>query len=303
MNVHVEAAPDHRSAPFALEARGVARDYRSGFLMRRRRVLGPLDVTVASGRAVGLMGPNGSGKSTFLRLAAGVDRPSAGRVRVFDRDPSESTARARTGLVADGFPFPLELTGREVLDAVARLRRVGGGDARERRDRVDAWLERIDLVEHARRTTRRYSTGMRRRLALACALIHEPDLLLLDEPGAGLDARGAEVFAAAIDERLRANAAIVLCSHQGTELFRHCAEIVVLLDGTAAWRGTADALAARAATVDLEVEVAGGAADERARLTERIEADGGARVRAMRPAADATARLFDDLAAERESRP
>ena len=282
-----------------LSARGVARDYRSGFFLARRRVLGPLDLELSPGRALGLMGPNGSGKSTFLRLVAGVDAPSAGSVRVFGRDPRTTAGRARTGLVADGFPYPLESTGREILDAVARLRRVESASRRARRARVDGWLERVDLVVDAGRTTRRYSTGMRRRLAIACALVHDPDLVLLDEPGAGLDARGFEVLASAIDERMAAGAAVVLCSHHGGELARHADAIVVLIDGACAWRGDADAWARRANA--LEVELGVDDADAGARALAHLRDTDGVRVTAARPAASATARLYDALRAERES--
>ncbi|QDU85615.1 putative ABC transporter ATP-binding protein YxlF [Planctomycetes bacterium Pla163] len=294
----------------ALVASGVARDFRSGFWLRSRRVLGPFDLAVEPGRAVGLMGPNGSGKSTFLRLAAGVDRPSAGSVRVLGLDPASAAGRARTGLLPDGFPFPGELNGREVLDLVARLRGVRSESARERRALVDGWIERVGLTAAGRRATRRYSTGMKRRLALACALIHEPAVLLLDEPGAGLDAEGFEVLAAALDERLGAGTAVVLCSHHGSELFRHCDRIAVLIDGTSAWEGPAAELARRASAIEVEIEFDGADAngddsrstDSRStgeRLAEAASATGG-RLVATRPSSASTARLFADLARARD---
>lgn len=294
---------DHVRSP-ALVASGVARDFRTGFWLRTRRVLGPFDLAVEPGRAVGLMGPNGSGKSTFLRLAAGVDRPSAGSVRVLDLDPKSAPGRARTGLLPDGFPFPGELNGREVLDLVARLRGVRPESARARRALVDAWIGRVGLSAAGRRATRRWSTGMKRRLALACALIHEPKVVLLDEPGAGLDAEGFEVLATALDERLAAGAAVVLCSHHGSELFRHCERIVVLIDGTSAWEGPAADLARQASAIEVEFEFDAAQSRDGAALvtTERLEAAAratGGRLVAARPSSASTARLFADLARAR----
>jgi ABC-2 type transport system ATP-binding protein len=136
---------------------------------------------------------------------------------------------------------------------------------------------------------------MRRRLALACAFVHEPRLVLLDEPGAGLDADGFAV----LDELLRAStargAALVLCSHHGSELFAHTRRVCVLVRGRTAFDGPADELARRAQRIEVEVETSG---EDVAALL----GTAGARVVAQRPAAAATARLYAELARDAESR-
>jgi ABC-type multidrug transport system ATPase subunit len=272
----------------------VAREYRAGFWLRRRTALAPTSLVLEAGAALGLMGPNGSGKSTLLRLCAGVDRPSGGRVQVFGHDPLTNRGRAAIGFLTEGFPFPHELSGRAVLDLVARLWRLGS-TRRERRALVDEWLGRVGLVRDAERATGRWSTGMRRRLALACAFVHEPRLVLLDEPGAGLDADGFAV----LDELLAAStargAALVLCSHHGSELFAHTQRVVVLVRGRSAFDGPADELARRAQRIEVEIET--GDTD-----VARLLGASGARVVAQRPAAAATARLYAELAREAESR-
>jgi ABC-type multidrug transport system ATPase subunit len=278
----------------ALELTEVTRDHRFGFWLRRRTALAPTSLVLEDGAAIGLMGPNGSGKSTLLRLCAGVDRPSGGRVRVFGHDPLTNAGRAAVGFLTEGFPYPHELSGRSVLDLVARLRRLGA-TRRERLALVDRWLARVGLERDARRATGRWSTGMRRRLALACAFAHEPRLVLLDEPGAGLDADGFAVLDELLRESAARGAALVLCSHHGSELFAHTRRVCVLVHGRTAFDGPADELARRARRVELEIETGG--SDVAAVL-----GASGARVVAQRPAAAATARLYAELARESETR-
>jgi len=291
--------PSSNVTDVALTTTRLERDFRSGFWLRRRRVLGPLDLAVARGGALGLLGPNGSGKSTLLRLCAGVDEPSRGAVRVLGLDPRTGAGRAATGLLADGFPYPGELSGRAVLDLVARLRGVGATRA-ARRHAIEHWLGRVGLAPHAGRAVARWSTGMRRRLALACAAIHEPALLLLDEPGAGLDAEGFAVLDEVLLEAHARGATLVLCSHHGSELFRHAQDLCVLVAGRAAFRGSRDELAARARRLELEVELAphGNAAG----LAHAV-ASSGAHLVAARPAAAATAALYAELARALASAP
>lgn len=154
-----------------------------------QRVLHEVALTVAAGEAVALLGPNGAGKSTLLQILATLLRPSEGTVRLGDWDLTRDRHRVRPhiGLVAhESLVYP-DLTGRENLLFYARLQ--------NRPDTVaDAWLDRVGLRDAGARPVGSYSRGMKQRLAIARALLHEPDVVLLDEPVTGLDRAGQRFF-------------------------------------------------------------------------------------------------------------
>jgi ABC-2 type transport system ATP-binding protein len=213
--------------PTALAIRGLAQHFRRGFLLRPRVVLAGIELTLARGEALGLLGPNGSGKSTLLSLAAGLLDPSAGSVEVFGLPAGSRAARLAVGYLADGFPFPPELGPREVLELFGALH---GLARRERRARAAAWLARVGLENEARTPLGAFSLGMKRRFALAQAAQHEPRLLLLDEPTAGLDAEGHVVLAEILAEARARGAALLLATHVPSDL-GDCTHALVLLGG------------------------------------------------------------------------
>jgi ABC-type multidrug transport system ATPase subunit len=143
-----------------------------------KRVLDGLDLDVARGGFVLVTGPNGSGKTTLLRLCAGLAAPTAGELEV-------DAPRAKVGFLAHEPLVYRELTALENLDLYGRLSRI-----LERRERCGAMLERFGLWENRNERAATFSRGMLQRLALCRTFLHEPDLLLLDEPFDGLDADG-----------------------------------------------------------------------------------------------------------------
>lgn len=203
-------------------------EFRRGFLLRPRPVLRGIELALPAGEALGLVGPNGSGKSTLLALAAGLFTPRQGTLEVFGQPATSRAARARVGHVADGFPFPPELGARAVLELFGAL----AGLARsERRRRAEEWLARVGLAAEARTPLGAFSLGMRRRFALAQALQHEPALLLLDEPTAGLDAEGHVALGGLLAEARARGATFLFASHVPAELAEHCARTAVLVGG------------------------------------------------------------------------
>lgn len=148
----------------------------------RKRVLSSVDLTVSAGGFALVTGANGSGKTTLLRLLAGLVAPSGGSLSV-------AVDRSRIGYLAHEPLVYRELTAMENLDLYGRLYRVP-----ERRERVGMLLERFDLWEARNERVSAYSRGMTQRLALCRALLHDPDLLLLDEPYSALDAAGEELL-------------------------------------------------------------------------------------------------------------
>ncbi len=205
------------------------------------------DVTfqVRRGELVGLLGPNGAGKTTLLRVLATLLVPSAGTACVWGYDVVAQGAQVRrhVGVVLGGERAVYgRLTGRENLEYAAALHGVPGPLARRR---IASVLELVDLASRADDLVERYSTGMRLRLALARALVHDPPVLLLDEPTAGLDPAGARVVRELIARLCRDQGkTVVLATHQMDEADRLCDRVGILdrgrmvaLDSPAALKG------------------------------------------------------------------
>ncbi len=186
----------------ALLARGVVRRHRNG------RGVGPIDLDAAGGETVALMGPNGCGKTTLLRVLATVARPQQGVVRWWGGDASG--ARRRLGLALDGAFEDAGLTGRQATHFWCAQ---WLADTHVVAARTAAILERLDLSDAADDRVGTYSFGMRRRLALAAALVHAPALALLDEPTAGLDPAGSGRLAQLVRERAAGGLTTVVASN------------------------------------------------------------------------------------------
>ena len=177
-----------------ISARGLGRSFGT------KRVLRDLDLELAERELLLVTGPNGSGKSTLLALLAGLLVPTQGELEV-------SAERSRIGYLAHEPLVYRELTALENLDLYGRLYRVP-----ERRERIGMLLERYGLWEARRERVATFSRGMLQRLALCRTLLHEPDLLLLDEPYAGLDEEGTELLDAELGA-LAGTRTLVLATH------------------------------------------------------------------------------------------
>jgi ABC-type multidrug transport system ATPase subunit len=178
-----------------IRARGLGRSFGT------KRVLRDLDLDVAGRDLLVVTGPNGSGKSTLLALCAGLLAPTAGELQV-------EAERGRVGYLAHEPLVYRELTALENLDLYGRLYRVP-----ERRERTGMLLERFDLWEARHQRVSTFSRGMQQRLALCRTLLHDPDLLLLDEPFAGLDEAGAALLDAELGA-LAGERTLVVSTHE-----------------------------------------------------------------------------------------
>jgi lipooligosaccharide transport system ATP-binding protein len=217
------------------------------------RAVDGLDLDVPAGTCLGLLGPNGAGKSTTMRMLTGQAIPDAGTIQVLGYDvPRESKqARARMGVVPQRENLDEELTCSQNLMVWATLLRV----PRRRRDAaVASALEAAQLVDRADAKVSTLSGGMRRRLLIARALVHDPALVLLDEPTVGLDPQVRGDIWTLID-RLRSQGVTVLMStHYIEEAERLCDDVAVVSHGKVIARGTPSALVAEHAGVEaLEV--------------------------------------------------
>jgi ABC-2 type transport system ATP-binding protein len=202
-----------------IAATGLSKDFGSG------RGLFGLDLEVGRGEVFGFLGPNGAGKSTTMRLLLDLIRPTAGAARILGLDSRKDSVeiRRRVGFLPGDFALYPKLTGQVVLDYLAQLR--GGVDRRV----LDSLVERFDA--DLERPIRQLSTGNRQKLGLVQAFMHEPELLILDEPIAGLDPLVQQSFHAMLGEVSAQGRTVFLSSHTLSEVERVTHRVAVLRRG------------------------------------------------------------------------
>lgn len=212
-----------------------------------RRAVDAFDLDVEAGEIVGLVGVNGAGKTTFIRMLAGILRPDEGHVEiaghVMDDDAVE--ARRQLAFVPDTPQLFDALTVHEHLLFVSELYQVA-----ERETRIDAVLREFALLDREHDTATALSRGMRQKLAICCAFLHEPAALLLDEPLTGLDPPARRVMSASISRRAAAGAAVLVSSHQLDFVERLATRFVFIHEGQLKIAGTLDEIRTAAAGAD-----------------------------------------------------
>lgn len=197
----------------------------------RAMVLRDLSLRVSTGEVVALFGPNGAGKSTLLRLFAALMTPSSGTLALFGARDVSRAVRRRIGLVAhQSFLYP-DLTARENLLFYAGMYGLTDAEAR-----ADAWLDRVALADVGDRPVRLFSRGMEQRLALARALLHDPDLILLDEPWNGLDAAAAEWLGGLLVDLRAHGRTVVVATHDFQRGLEVATRAVIVHRGRLAWQ-------------------------------------------------------------------
>ena len=193
--------------------------------------LAGIDLSVARGELFGFLGLNGAGKTTALRRILGLLRPQAGEVRLFGERAGRRAAaqRARVGVLFEDFTAPSYLTGRQHLRLHGALYALAGAQLE---GAVDTWLERVGLASVGDRKVRHYSMGMVRRLGVAGALLHSPDLVFLDEPTNGLDPQGIHDLRELIQDVNRQDGTtFFLSSHILARLCHHIIPFIYLTIG------------------------------------------------------------------------
>lgn len=204
-----------------------------------------LSLELRRGEVFGLLGPNGAGKTTTLSIAVGLVGPDAGEAVLIAADGSEigrateARVRARIGVCPQGDALYENLTARENLVFFATVQGVPKGD---RRARADELLEMVGLHERAEHKVGGYSGGMRRRLNLAAALVHRPELVLLDEPTAGVDPHSRSAIYQIVDELRVGGTTVVYTTHSMDEAQRLCDRVAIIDHGRVLAADTVDGL-------------------------------------------------------------
>ncbi len=226
----------------AIEVRGLRKTYRPALSGRAIEALAGIDLEVRPGELFGLLGPNGAGKTTTVKILLGLTHPTAGEASLLGLPARDPESRRRVGYLPEGHRFPGYLTARQTLSVFGRMSGVDGATLAAR---IPALLERVKLSDWADVRVKKFSKGMTQRLGLASALVHEPEVLLLDEPTDGVDPVGRRE----IRDLLRAEAArgraILLNSHLLSEIELTCDRVAVLRKGKVAAMGTVEELTKR----------------------------------------------------------
>jgi ABC-2 type transport system ATP-binding protein len=227
-----------------------------------RTVLQNVSFSVEANQAFGLIGANGSGKTVLLRLIASLDRPTTGRIAVhgYDTLRRPRAVRDRVGYVPEEPMLYDGLTAEQYLQFVGRARGLG---KQVRQVAVDTLLQVVGLDERRWRDVSSFSPGERRRLALAAALVHEPDVLLLDDPLRGLDGFARLEQIEVLRELHRLGSTMMLAATRPEDALEVCDIVAVLRDGTIVWSGDAEAANAlaspqQASLVRVRVEILDG---------------------------------------------
>jgi heme exporter protein A len=193
-----------------------------------------VDLSVAEGKFLALFGPNGAGKTTLIRVVASLTRPTAGTVQVRGQDlrKAATSLRRHIGLISHNPLLYNDLTPDENLRFFARMY-----DLQDAGSRIDAVLEQVGLLARRRDPVRTFSRGMVQRLAIARAILHDPAIMLLDEPYTGLDLQAADMLRAVLQELAASNRTVILTTHNLEQGLEMCDRAAILNKGKVAWEG------------------------------------------------------------------
>jgi len=231
-------------ARLAVCVRGLGKDYVHNWTRKVTRGLDGLNLDVAPGEVLGILGPNGAGKTTTLKILTGLLRTTRERAWLMGEPIERTASRRRLGFLPEQPYFYDYLSGTEYLELAGRL---SGLDARTARQRAGHWLDRVGLGDRPRLGLRKYSKGMLQRLGLAAALVHEPELLILDEPMSGLDPFGRREVRELILEQRARGVTVLFSSHILPDVEMLCDRVLVILAGRLARTATLTDLMAHAA--------------------------------------------------------
>src|SRR5215471_9962366 len=213
----------------AIEITGLSKEYAVGFWKKQRRpALKSLNLTVEAGETFGFLGPNGAGKTTTLKLLMGIIFPSAGSATILGRDASDPEVKRKIGFLPEQPYFYDYLSAPELLDYYARL---SGVSTAARQQRIGELLEQVGLSDVGSKQLRKFSKGMLQRVGIAQAIIHDPEVIFLDEPMSGLDPVGRHEVRELIQGLKDAGKTIFFSTHILSDAAALCDRVAVIHKG------------------------------------------------------------------------
>src|SRR6267142_1253627 len=216
-------------ATAAIEIEKLSKDYPFGFLnLKKRTSLEGLTMSVENGEVFGFLGPNGAGKSTTINLLVGLIFPTAGTARILVKSISDISMHAHSGYLPEQPYFYEYLTAAELLDYFARFHNL---TAQDRRSRVERMLKKVGLETAGKIQLRKYSKGMLQRVGLAQAILHDPKVVILDEPMSGLDPIGRREVRDIILELKQAGKTVLFSTHILPDAEMLCDRVGVIVGG------------------------------------------------------------------------
>ena len=220
-----------------IEVKNLSKDYVN------RCVLHNISFTVDKGEVLGFLGPNGAGKTTTMRLLTGFLMPTNGTIRIADYDihKEPNKVKEHIGYLPENVPLYDELNVIEYLNFITKIRKV---PAKERKQRIDSIMQKVGLIEEKNTLIKRLSKGYKQRVGLAQALVHNPQVLILDEPTVGLDPKQIVEVRELIKE-LGKEHTVILSTHILSEVNMICERVIILNEGRIVAEGTAEGLVNR----------------------------------------------------------
>jgi ABC-2 type transport system ATP-binding protein len=229
------------SADYAIETEGLTKVFRTRFPARQFKAVDAISLRVPRGTTFGLLGPNGAGKTTFVKMLLSATHPTTGRAKIFGRDSQIPEARRPIGYLPENHRFPTYMTGANMLDFYGAL---SGVDSTVRRKRIPELLALVGLEKWGSTRLGKYSKGMLQRVGLAQAMVHSPDLLILDEPSDGVDPIGRREIRDILQALEQKGVTIFLNSHLLVEVELFCREVAIIQNGRVALEGVVKELTA-----------------------------------------------------------
>jgi len=241
-----------QSPEVVVSVRGLTKVFKDFWGRAKARAVDDVDFDVKRGEVFGLLGPNGSGKSTTVKMLLGLLYPTKGQIEVFGQSPRHVQTKARIGYLPEESYLYRYLNSRETLDFFGNLFHL---DQKDRDNRAEQLLEMVGLNQTRTRSVGEFSKGMQRRIGLAQALINDPDLIILDEPTAGLDPIGCREIKDLIIALAKRGKTVILSSHLLSDVEDVCDRVVIYYGGKIQALGTLKELLAKPDTLRITTPV------------------------------------------------
>lgn len=247
----------------AVEVKNLVKDFKGSFRGKKVRAVKDVSLRIERGEVYGLIGPNGSGKSTTMKAVLGLVAPTSGSCAIFGRNSLKVDSRRAVGFLPENPYFYKHLTAAETVRFYGRLCGMRG---KKLRARIDELLELVGLKEARNRRLKGFSKGMLQRIGLAQALVQDPQLLVLDEPTAGVDPKGSRDIRDLILELKNRGITVFLCSHLLEQVQEVCDQVGIIHEGVLVNEGKLDDLISLENRTELILENAGPDLQEQIRL-------------------------------------